>query len=95
MSSEDAKLIHLKKWDCKVLPNLLRLAMGTMRRGHPNTIEGDYKRVYQAQSILVAHMDGDGDRYRQWKDRHGDGSVLVVPGPEATLYLCPVCNYVI
>ncbi|KAH7889116.1 hypothetical protein F5I97DRAFT_1827044 [Phlebopus sp. FC_14] len=42
--------------------SLVRSAMGSMRRGHPYTVEGDYSSVYQAQSILSALMDGDRTR---------------------------------
>lgn len=71
--------------------------MDTMRRGHPHTVEGDYSRVYQAQSILSAIMAGDRKRYDGWMQKHGGDSAE--PVSDAALVdgwlLCPGCKHVI
>ncbi|KAH7883476.1 hypothetical protein F5I97DRAFT_1832183 [Phlebopus sp. FC_14] len=72
--------------------SLVRSAMGSMRRGHPYTVEGDYSSVYQAQSILSALMDGDRTRYDHWIQRHGADKVEQAPdlGPMHGWLLCPL-----
>ncbi|KAG8214278.1 hypothetical protein J3R82DRAFT_9223 [Butyriboletus roseoflavus] len=91
---------HLqKRWALSAsAPTLVRFAMGAMRRGHPYTVEGDYGKVYQAQSILSALAEGDRERYDNWIRKHGlDGLDLVDPvsDPVHGWFLCPKCQHVI
>ena len=73
--------------------------MGAMRRGHPYTVEGEYSRIYQAQSILSALANGDRKRYDCWIQKHGPDLVKPVSGPDPELVdgwlLCPGCTQVI
>jgi hypothetical protein len=90
-----AKVIRTRKWDLQAPPQLLRRAMGTMRRGHPLTVAGEYGAVYQAQSILSAHMNGDSRRLKAWLVEKGHLDTGHYPGDDGDLYLCPTCNYVV
>ena len=76
---------------------LVLSAMGSMRRGHPHTVEGDYSKVYQAQSILTALMKGDRKRYDFWIQKHGSDMMESVSDlhPIHEWFLCPKCNHVI
>jgi hypothetical protein len=70
--------------------------MGNMRRGNPHTVEGSYDRVYQAQSILSAHMEGNSGRYQQWVEKYSNQPVpFPVSVPDTPNYICPDCNNVI
>src|SRR5215472_1968829 len=61
-----AQRLREQKWN-RPAPKQLKLrAMGTMRRGHPHTIEGEYRMVYQAQSILSALAKNDSSRLNAW-----------------------------
>jgi hypothetical protein len=90
-----AREIRLKKWDCQVMPRLLNFAMAVMRRGNPHGVEGDYGNVYQAQSILIAHMNGNSKRLKLWMERHGHEREEVTLDCESILYMCPECGYII
>ena len=73
--------------------------MGSMRRGHPHTVEGEFSRVYQAQSILSALMEGNQTRYDCWIQKHGTDLVMPVSGldPDHVVawFLCHECKHVI
>jgi hypothetical protein len=92
---DQAKDIQTKKWDCQAPLGLIQTAMQTMRRGYPHNLEGNYARVYQAQSILSAHQDGNSARLEAWIEKYGDVTPRTDTIGSDDIYLCPECGYVI
>lgn len=97
--SETQKEMKARWLGCfpKGVPNLIHSAMGVMRRGLPYTVEGDYSKAYQAQSILTALMAGDSERYDRWVQKHGTNIEEPVSdaASEHGWFWCPGCNHVI
>ena len=77
-----------------VCQDLVTLAKGTMRRGLHHGVEGSYGRVYQAQSVLTAHLAGDSQRYDAWIDRHANDPEVEAPENDG-YYSCPNCNNIV